>query len=372
MTQPSAPPAALPGPRDPLRLLWPLLALLLLLETLYSSRWLKPAEQRLSFSTDPAPAVPLRKLLQGRQAGAAAPLKVWFAPYTTFPETGAVESTARTGVYDTFRAFPPRGGLASNYGAPKLSAADGAFAMASALGLGEELSLARSLGYSYFALDRFGLKQPEAARSLCRRTPGCTLSADGYALFPIASAPASLPQELSLLRRRFPLLPLESAGPSWRSLVFDPKAFSAPRISSMAGVPGSGLFSVEATRKGRLYIFRHPLDAYPPTLRPWFNLANDDVTLTLLPTTISAELCIGEDYPACRVVRLSGKRRSLAIGSLLLPGRLNRISIVKVIVNRRRFTPDTNLFRIEVRNPASFATAPADAAPAGATTGSAR
>lgn len=374
MTQRTAPPAKLLGPNDPLRIFWPLLALTLLLEILYSGRWLQPDPLRrpAARAGDGTGAPSLQAMLQKRTPAGAAPLKVWFAPYTTYPEAGFVESTARRGVYDTFLAFPSRGGLDSNFGAPKLSAADGAFTMASVLGLGQELSLARRLGYSLFALDRFSLKEPEAASALCRRTPGCSLSGDGYALFAIASAPASLPQELSLLRRRFPLLPLVSAGPSWRSLVFDPTTFSAPRISSIPGVPGSAVFSIEATRKGRLYIFRYPLDAYPPPLRAWFNLANNDVILTVPPATISAELCIGEEYPACRVVRFSGKRRSQAIGSLLLPGRLNRISIVKMILNRRRFPAGANLFRIEVRSPASFATPEVNAAPVGATARSAR
>ena len=73
------------------------------------------------------------------------------------------------------------------------------------------------------------------------------------------------------------------------------------------------------------------------------------------PATISAELCIGKEYPDCRVLRLSGERRTQAIGSLLLPGHVNRISVVKLIFNRQRHSPQANIFRIDVRSPSSFA-----------------
>ncbi|MFM7548340.1 MAG: hypothetical protein ACKO8I_05600 [Cyanobacteriota bacterium] len=355
MTQRSAPLADQPGSRDALRILWPLLALVLLLETLYSSRWLQPKGPRQQAVSSPSAVPGLQKMLQQRAPRRSVPLKVWFAPYTTFPETGFVESTSRKGIYDTLLAFPAGGGLASNYGATKLSAADGAFAMVSVLGLGQELMLARSLGYDLFVVDRGALLKPDALTDLCRRTSGCSLSADGYVLFPLTAISESFPREISPLRRRFQLLPMESAGPSWRSLVFDPKTFSAPRISSSPGSPGSTVFSIEATRKGRLYIFRYPLNAYPEALRPWFRLANDDVVLTVPPATISAELCIGREYPACQVVRLSGERRSLAIGSLLLPGQLTRISLVNMILNRQRHSPRASIFRIEVRSPTAFA-----------------
>lgn len=357
MTQRSDSLANLLGPRDSLRIVWPLLALLLFLETLYSTRWLQPdpAQRSVAPSADPPAAPSLQAILQQRSQDAPTPLKVWFAPYNTYPETGFVESTARKGVYDTFLAFPTQGGLISNYGAPKLSAADGAFAMASVLGLGQEFILASLLGYNLFAVDRAALIQPEGLTALCRRIPGCTLSGDGYALFTIASAPTALPQQLSQFSRRFQMLPLESAGPSWRSLVFDPMAFTKRRITPATDSTGITTFSIEATPTAALNIFRYPPDAYPASIRAWFKLRNEDVTLTLLPNTTQATLCIGEKPPGCQVVRLGGNQRSVAIGSLLIPGRLNRISVVDLRLRSLR----ENLFRIEVRSPSSFAAATA-------------
>jgi hypothetical protein len=339
--------------RDLLKVLWLLLGLLLAIEALYGSRWF--SRSGLFRPGTPAAATArasessLRALLQQRQSASKGPLRVWYSPYTPFPEAGYVESGARTGVYDIFLTFPPQGGINSNYGATKLSAPDGAFSLASIYGLGEELALAQRIGYQHLALDLGAITEPEEGVALCQRSRGCVLSSDSYALFPISASSRELQTDLSLLKRRISELPMMSTGPSWRSLVFESLAFKNRSITASKGARPYLTFSIEATPKPILEIFRYPLSAYPPALRPWLNLANEDVKLSLLPQTAAAVVCIGKKPPDCGVVRLSAAQPSAAIGSLLIPGKLNKITLLDLKLRSH----GANLLKIEVKGPAA-------------------
>lgn len=339
------------GQRDLLKVLWLLLGLLLAIEALYGSRWF--SRSGLFRPGTPAAATArasessLRALLQQRQSASKGPLRVWYSPYTPFPESGYVESGARTGVYDIFLTFPPQGGIITNYGALKLSAPDGAFTMASIYGLGEEMGLAKRLGYNYFALDLGAIVKPDVGASLCRTTPGCDLSSDTYALFSLAVSSASMRADISRLKRRIPELPMMSTGSSWRSLVFEPSTFKNRTITAFKGDKRFMKFGVEAIPTPSLEIFRHELSAYPPALHPWLDLDNHDVKLSLLPQTESAVVCIGRQPPDCELVRLTAKQSNASIGSLLIPGKLNKITILDLKLRSH----GANLFRIEVKGP---------------------
>jgi hypothetical protein len=339
------------GQRDLLGVLWLLLGLLIAIEALYGSRWFsrdglfKPST--LAAGTARASESSLRALLQQRQAASKGALKVWYSPYTTFPESGYVESIARSGVYDIFLTFPSQGGIHTNYGALKLSAPDGAFTMASIYGLGEEMGLAQHLGYNYFALDLGAITKPSAGIALCLTTPGCDLSSDTYALFSLAVSNASLKSNISTLKRRIPELPMMATGSSWRSLVFEPSAFKNRTVAAIKSSTPFISFGVEVIPATKLAIFRYELSAYPPALRHWLDLGHHDVKLSLLPQTESAVICIGRQPPNCELVRLSAKQTSASIGSFLIPGKLNKITILALKLR----SYGANLFRIEVKGP---------------------
>ena len=294
-----------------------------------------------------APTNTLRSLLAELPRAPGEQTRVWFAPYTTYPETGFVESLARRGVYDTFLAIP-KTGLAANYGATKLTAADTLFSLASAYGLSAELRLAQRLGFEWFALDLGAVNAPEAAFHLCRSTPGCRLSGDAYALFPINQGGAELERRLGTLTRRMPLLPQQSAGASWGPLVFAPLQWSPPALRGTPAPRQDPWLVVPALPRERFELYRYPLAAYPKAVQPWLRMGGADVQLVLAPDIQALQLCIGTKRGPCKLVTLrSGVRRRLAIGDLLPPGQASRIEIVAVV----RAQPGQSPFSLEMRVP---------------------
>jgi len=332
-----------PRPRDSRTILWALLGLWVGIELLYSSRWWPPAPRPQAVQPLPAPVAnsSLQALIQPRRSA-----RVWFAPYSTFPEAGYVESTARRGVYDTLLAIPRDAGTAVNYGASKLTPADTLFSLAAAHGLAAEFRLAQRLGYGFYALDLGAVTDPAAATALCRRTLGCILSSDAYALFRIsASSSPTLQQGLALLQRRLPLLPQQSAGPSWGPLVFSPFQWGPVQFTPTA--PASP-FVVKALPKATLEIYRYPLSRYPASVQPWLRLTHGDVQLELAPDVQAAQLCIGPANTAsCQVLRLGPGRRRLPIGEQLPPGRLTRITIQQLL----RTQPGLSPLAVSIREP---------------------
>ncbi|MFM7676568.1 MAG: hypothetical protein ACKO5F_13535 [Synechococcus sp.] len=271
---------------------------------------------------------------------------MWFAPYSTFPEAGYVESTARRGVYDTLLAIPSDSGIAVNYGATKLTPADTLFSLASAHGLAAEYRLAQRLGYGFYALDLGAVSDPAGASALCRRTRGCVLSSDAYALFPIiATTSPALQQGLASLQRRMPLLPQQSAGPSWGPLVFSPFQWGPVQFTpSSGGTP----FVVKALPRAILEIYRYPLSRFPAVVRPQLRLNHRDVQLELAPDVQTAELCIGPaGSSGCRLLRLGPGHRHLPIGNLLPPGRLTRLTIQQL----QRTHPGLSPLAVSIREP---------------------
>lgn len=314
---------------DSRALLWGLLALWVGVELLFSSHWWPPGA-RPKASASPAPGTQtLRHLLERKPSA-----RVWFAPYTTFPETGFVESTARRGVYDTLLAIPTDSGTASNYGASKLSPADSLFTIASVHGLAAELRLAQKLGYGFFALDVGAVIDSAAASNLCKRSAGCQLSSDAYALFAIPANTKPLETSLTPLQRRIPQLPWKSAGPSWGSLVFSPFQWSNPSLRDGTKQTGVPRFAVQGLALPKLEIYRHPLSQFPAVERPRLELSDQDVRVRLAPGVQKAELCIGKApqrfrlrATPCSPVQLGASRRSFAISDLIRPGEVTQIAI---------------------------------------------
>jgi len=334
--------------RDPRTLLWGLLGLIVAIELLYSSRWWPPRR----WPAAPSPGAvgspaPLRSLLEASiRSAAPRPLRVWFAPYTTFPETGMLESTVRSGVYDTLLSIPSSG-IASNYGAFKLSPADTLFSLASAYGLASELRLARRLGYNAFALDLGAVTDSEAAYRLCLRSPGCRLSSDAYALFPIGGPFEPLERGLAALQRRTSLLPQKSAGVTWGPLVFPLLEWQL--IEVRPGAISDAALAVQPLTLPTTRLFRYTLDHYPRAMRPLLRLSDRDVQLVLSADVIQAQLCIGPEGAPCRIVILTPGLRRLPIGDLLPPGRLSRIQIQSLL----RQPGGQGLYLIELRAPAA-------------------
>ena len=328
---------------DPRALLWALLGAWIGIELLYSSRWWPPNPV---FVQDAAPAPQgrptLANLLQQLPRPGGAQPRVWFAPYTTFPEPGYIESVFRRGVYDTFLAFPSNG-LSANYGASKLSAADTLFSLASAHGLAAELRLARRLGYGFFALDLGAVTHAEAAQALCQRSPGCRITSDAYALWPLTqpAAIAALAQGLHPLSRRLPLMPQRSAGPSWGPLVFSPFQWGPAQLRD-------GNLTLQAQPGVSWQVYRYPLDRYSRSIQVWLQLAPDAVQLVLAADVSRLQLCIrANQNEPCHSLRLDANRRRGAIGTLLPAGQLSRLELVDI----ERLNADTAPFAMEVRAP---------------------
>lgn len=305
-----------------------------MVELLASSRWWPPEANPLTESVAPTSKAQAGISALNTLLAEVPHARVWMAPYFTYPEPGLLESTARSGVYATFLAVPPSGQLTMNYGASKLTPADTVFSLVSAQGLGAEWRLAQSLDYNRFALDLGAVTDREAATALCRATLHCRISGDAYALFVIpksghdASQVGRLPamvDRLNGLQRRSPLLPYQSAGPSWGPLVFNPFQWRAIGFRS-APVDSTGRRLQLQTQPGQYWqIYRYGLDRYPNRLRAFLDLHGEDVQLVLPQQFSTVEVCIGLNEQRCRPVRLDASRQRIAIGSLLQAGKLNCI-----------------------------------------------
>jgi len=319
---------------------WAALGLWMLVELLYSSRWWPPEANPLTdLQTRPPTAKESRPRLKTLLA-AMTPVRVWMAPYFTYPEPGLLESSARRGVYDTFLAIPAKGSLAMNYGAAKLTPADTVFSLASGQGLGAEWKLARYLGYSSYALDLGAVTQPEAAVALCQSTSQCRLSGDGFALFAVvpavhssgtAAGGLSVARQLNDLQRRDPLLPYRSAGPSWGPLVFNLYGWRVASIDPPLP-DGSGRrlrLQAQPGREKNWQLYRYALDRYPEGVRNLMRLNPHDVQIVVPLGVDRVDLCIGAENEPCRPVRLNTPlntlQRGVPIGSLLKPGKVTRI-----------------------------------------------
>lgn len=312
-------------------LLWSTLGLWILAELLFSSHWWPPGSNPL---TEPQLRQPTNGMnVQNlKQLLAELPgVRVWMAPYFTYPEPGVLESRARLGVYDNFLVVPRSGSVTMNYGAYKLSPADTLFSLASVQGLGAEWSLAHHLGYNRFALDLGAVTQPVAATQLCLSTPQCRISGDGYAVFVIPRANATgyfMVQRLNGLIRNIPQLPFKSAGPSWGPLVFNPFQWRAIETTSTER-DGYGLRLLVQSLPGRSWqIYRYPLSRYPTHLHKLLALRHDDIQLVLPPGVSGLEVCLGVVGQACESIKLTSTQSWQSIGSLLKPAQLTRINLV--------------------------------------------
>jgi hypothetical protein len=292
------------------------------IELLQSSRWLEirsilnSSQSRSTTVTLP----PMRELVPARA-------RVWFAPYTTFPETGMLESRSRQGVYDTFLAFPP-GGITANYGAFKLSPADSAFAQVASGGLPREAAFARQLGYRWFAVDLGAIEDPEGLRRLCKSTTGCRLSGDGYALFPLDGMSSWRTGDLAPHRRLLAELPQRSAAPRWGSLVFEPGRWWAGTEPGAADSAERSTVWVKPVWESSL--FRFAAQSVPAPLQTMVTPKQERIWLRLAPGISGVDVClqplgprwrIGGAAP-CRPIQLRRKQPRVDITPWLPRGRV--------------------------------------------------
>ncbi len=321
---------------DPLVAGFGLLALWIIIELLYGSGWQRmPAilalrqrqlRSQAQQSTEPK-LINLLEALPGQNR------RVWFAPYTTFPETGIIESRMRRGIYDTFLSFPSSG-IRSNYGAINLSAADSLFAQASSQGLVAEARLAQDLGYRNFALDLGAISNPSAADRLCRRTKGCQLSVDGYALFPLGQAEAGWISQIKGLERNLPVLPQISAAPRWGGLVGHPDQWWKSTAASLA--PGDGRLRLRAKPLWSLVVYRYPIQGLPPATRRLLNPQGLRVRAVLDPGLQGVNLCLRSaavKAPAesCQQVNLTAQDPAVDITRWIRPGSLTQIEVMMLL-----------------------------------------
>ncbi|MCP9848788.1 hypothetical protein [Cyanobium sp. Morenito 9A2] len=318
---------------DPLWAGFGLLALWILIELLSSSRWLEVStiqqllQRQQEDKTRNGSTPRLSDLLD------AVPLErrtVWFAPYTTFPETGFVESRLRQGVYDAFKVFPDSG-ITSNYGAFKLSPADSLMAQASSLGLKAEAELGRRLGYRFFAIDLGAIEPSQALIQLCVRTAGCRVSSEGYALFPLHGSPDPWINQLHRFQRLIPGLAQISAAPRWDGLVFHPDQWWPP-------VPSSNqkkeTFIIWARPRWQVMLYRYDRNQLPQAARSSWGQSNQAILLRLAKGLKGVDLCIqskSSTAPAqtqgCIPIELRSSSPTKDIGPLLGQGTVTTIKI---------------------------------------------
>lgn len=322
---------------DPLLAGFGLLALWIAIELFYSSGWLRidailrsAGRQRLN-QARLARVAP--KLITVLEAMPAASRRVWFAPYTTFPETGVIESRSRSGIYDTFLTFP-RSGISSNYGALNLSAADSLFAQASSQGVIAEAHLAQSLGYRQFALDLGAISQPSAAAQLCRRSEGCRISGDAYALFPLDAGRTGWIAELKDQERNIPLLPQISAAPRWGGLVGQPNQWWPSTSADLT--PGDGRLRLRARPLWNLELYRYPLAGLPAATRRLLNPQGLRVRVLLGPGLRQVDLCLSSAAESaagrpCHGVNLRSQDPAIDISRWIEPGTLTAIEVTLLL-----------------------------------------
>ena len=316
-----------------------LLALWIGIELVYSSRWLSiRAIFQAPIRTGPK-ANSIAGLLElPRQAP---PPRVWFAPYTSFPEPYRLESPLRTGAYDTFLAFPPSG-VASNYGAMKLGPADLLFTQASSQGLAQEARLAMDLGYQTFALDLGAINQGDRIAALCKTVPTCQVSSDGYALLPLDRAHGAWIGSLGAVHRLYPDFPQWAAGYRWAGVVLQPGQWFLPAGSDLVIKPGPRpLVRVwaRANPSNALYVYRDDDLSVPVASR--LHSRQRRIWLSLVPGLGRADLCLqlpGQD--PCTPFRLARNQPRRDISSLVSIGQ------VTTIVTRAVYGPGGETIRL--------------------------
>lgn len=303
-----------------------LLALWIGIELVYSSGWLSiRAILQAPIRTGPK-ANSIAGLLQ--RPHQAPPPRVWFAPYTSFPEPGQVESAWRSGVYDTFLAYPPSG-VASNYGAMKLGPADLLFSQASSQGLAQEARLAMDLGYQFFALDLGAINQGGKIAALCKTVPSCQVSSDGYALLPLDRAHGAWIGSLGGVHRLYPDFPQRAAGFRWAGVVLQPDQWFLPAGSDLVIKPGPRpLVRVwaRAMPSNALYVYRDGDLSVPVASR--LHSRQRRIWLSLLPGLGRADLCLQlpGKHP-CSPIRLARNQPRREISSLVSLGQVTTIII---------------------------------------------
>jgi hypothetical protein len=303
-----------------------LLALWIGIELVYSSGWLSiRAILQAPIRTGPK-ANSIAGLLQ--RPHQAPPPRVWFAPYTSFPEPGQVESAWRSGVYDTFLAYPPSG-VASNYGAMKLGPADLLFSQASSQGLAQEARLAMDLGYQFFALDLGAINQGGKIAALCKTVPTCQVSSDGYALLPLDRAHGAWIGSLAGVHRLYPGFPQRAAGFRWAGVVLQPDQWFLPAGSDLVIKPGARpLVRVwaRAMPSNALYVYRDGDLSVSVASR--LHSRQRRIWLSLVPGLGRADLCLQlpGKHP-CSPIRLARNQPRREISSLVSLGQVTTIII---------------------------------------------
>ena len=276
--------------RDRSLVFFALLAVWIVIELLASSRWLAFRSILQQPLRSGPTAGSLASLLQAF-GGSASP-RVWFAPYSTFPEPGNVESRFRSGPYDTLLTFPP-GGIASNYGAFKLGPADLLFTQASSQGLAAEAQLASELGYQSFALDLGAIDRFGQGLALCKQVKGCQVSRDGYALFPLHQPPGAWIQGLHSVRRLIKDFPQRAEGFRWAGVVLRPNHWFVPETSDLLiqrpGRPSVRIWAMPLVSNS-LYLYRDQALPAPVASRLQPQLRH--LWLTLAPGVGGADLCL--------------------------------------------------------------------------------
>jgi hypothetical protein len=301
-----------------------LLALWIGIELVYSSGWLSiRAILQAPIRTGPQ-ANSIASLFQ--RPGQAAPPRVWFAPYTSFPEPYQIESPWRSGVYDTFLAFPPSG-VASNYGAMKLGPADLLFTQASSQGLAQEARLAMDLGYQLFALDLGAINQGARIAALCKTVPTCHVSSDGYALLPLDRAHRAWIGRLGAVDRLYPDFPQRAAGFRWAGVVLQPDQWFVPAGSDLLIEPGPRPIVrvwARASRRNALYAYRDGDLSVPVASR--LHTRQRRIWLALVPALAAADLCLQRPGQApCTPIRLARNQPRAEISGLVPLGQVTTI-----------------------------------------------
>jgi len=313
------------GSRDRSFVFFGLLALWIFFELFTCSRWLAfRSILQQPVARGPAPGS-LAQLLP--RSGPGSLPRVWFAPYTTFPEPGTVESRFRSGPYDSFLAFPA-GGIASNYGSFKLGPADLLFAQVSTQGLPAEAQLARELGYQLFALDLGAMDSIGQGLALCQRVQGCQVSTDGYALFRLNQSAGTLIKGLASLHRRIPDFPQRAVGYRWAGVVLRPNQWFVPEgsdlLRELEDRPRVRIWAIPLISND-LFVYRD--QDLPAPVASRLQSRQRRLWLTLAPGVGGADLCLqGPPDRPCLPLRLRQNQPAVEISRAVSAGQVSTIN----------------------------------------------